>query len=870
MPGRFSRLRCFTFLVAVVFLLSFREELAAQRLPGNVVPENYKLFLDPRMGEGQFFGEETITVRLAGPATDVVLNSLDLDISLAEITAAGKTQQAQITYDKPAEMVHLKLSSPVPAGAAALHLRFSGKLTESLRGLYVSKTPRRAYAVTQFEGTYARLMFPGFDEPAFKATFDLSVMADRGDTAISNGRLVKDDPSDGGRHKLTFSTSPRMSTYLVALAIGDWQCLERTVDGIPVRVCAVPEKKDMGKFALEVAARSLEFYNQWYGIKYPFGKLDMLAIPDYEWGGMENTASIFYRDSALLLDESKASVFAKRGRAGTIAHEIAHQWFGDLVTAAWWDDIWLNEGFATWMSRKPLEAWHPEWPMEEGAAASAQQIISLDSLASARAIHGDPRTSPEIKEMFDGITYEKGGAVLRMLESYLGPEVFRRGVNQYLKEHANGNATSADFWRAMAQVSGKPVDKIMPTFVMQPGVPVVSVDAESCHNGSGSFRLEQRRFLLSEKDSASHSGQLWQIPICMKGGAGCPLLVESSMKLPVDRCPQWFFANRDAKGYYRVAYDPAMLARIAGVAEKELNAPERIALVEDAWAMTRAGKTPVASFMDLARALRAESDRTVIDLLAGHLAYVGDSLVPQERRAGYQIFLRDQFTPLAKQLGWEPRPADSDEQKAMRASLLNILGDAGDPGALAAAQKIVQQYLKSPDAADSTMAGPAFNVAAQNGDSALYSQLTAAMTGAKSTDQYLSALFALAGFRQPELVQHTLELIDQGKVRQQLYPGLFATLLRNPASRDATWSYLKAHWNDLAEKVSSFGGRGAVSALGDFCSTQLRDDVKRFFEGHQATGAELTLQQSLESMDACIAFQQFQQKSMAEWLAGKR
>ncbi|MGZ4897562.1 MAG: M1 family metallopeptidase, partial [Candidatus Angelobacter sp.] len=375
-----TRLMLFAFLLLTIAATGVQ----AQRLPMTVVPSHYKLLLDPDIGGQKFTGEESITIKVQQSTSEIVLNSLGLDISTAEaITGLDMpTLPAQVTYDQPSEMVRLSFAKPIPKGIVGLHLKFSGKLTTGLRGLYLSKSARRQYAVTQFEGTYARMMFPGFDEPAFKATFDLSVIADKGDTAISNGRIIKDEPMPGStRHKLTFSTSPRMSTYLVALAIGDWQCLERTVDGTPIRVCAEPDKKQYGQFALEAAAQSVHFYNQWYGIKYPFEKLDMLAIPDYEWGGMENTASIFYRDTALLMDEKTASVFSKRGHATVVAHEIAHQWFGDLVTAAWWDDIWLNEGFASWMERKPIMAWHPEWRLEEDEAATAQRVIGQDSLS---------------------------------------------------------------------------------------------------------------------------------------------------------------------------------------------------------------------------------------------------------------------------------------------------------------------------------------------------------------------------------------------------------------------------------------------------------------------------------------------------------
>jgi aminopeptidase N len=862
-------------LSILLFLTFAASNLQAQRLPTTIIPSHYKLFLDPDIGRQKFTGEETITVQVQQSTSEIVLNSLGLDISLAEATAANKTLPAQVTYDQPNEMVRLTLVQPLPAGAASLHLKFSGKLTAGLRGLYLSKSARRQYAVTQFEGTYARMMFPGFDEPAFKSTFDLSVIADKGDTAISNGRIVKDEPLAGStRHKITFSTSPKMSTYLVALAIGDWQCLERTVDGTPIRVCAEPDKKQYGQFALEAAAQSVHFYNQWYGIKYPFGKLDMLAIPDYEWGGMENTASIFYRDTALLMDEKTASVFSKRGHATVVAHEIAHQWFGDLVTAAWWDDIWLNEGFATWMERKPIRAWHPEWRLEDDEAATAQSVIGQDSLSAARAIHGDPRTSAEIKEMFDGITYEKGGAVLGMLESYVGPDVFRKGVNAYLKAHANGNASSADFWQAVAKVSGKPVDKIMPTFVMQPGVPLVTVSG-SCSSGKQTLELSQQRFLLSPSAEGATQGQVWSIPICTKAatsaGSSCYLLDKPSARFTANVCPGWLMANRDAKGYYRVFYkDSVELTRLAASAEKNLTVPERIAFVEDLWAMVRAGKEPVGIFLNVARELRPEHNRFVVEFLASHMDMIGRSLVPEQNQKEYRELVRQQFEPLAKEVGWNANANDNDEQKALRASLLGILGSAGDPEAVAAAQKITQAYIKDPGSVEGTIVGPALAVAAENGDAALYEQFAQAMANARTTEEYYHFLFGLTSFRQPELAQKTLALIDQGKIRQQDYVRIFPALLAESPAREIAWDYLKAHWDALAEKVTSFGGSGAVSALGGFCSIEKHDEIKQFFATHRAPGAERALQQSLERITNCIEFKQLQSENMQKFLQQAR
>jgi len=864
-----ARLRFFTTLFLSISAIS----LNAQRLPTTVVPTHYKLFIDPDIGQQKFTGEETINVHVQQSTSEIVLNSLGLNISLAEALPGFDMSAlpAQVTYDKPNEMVRLTFTKPVPKGAVSLHLKFSGKLTAGLRGLYLSKSARRQYAVTQFEGTYARMMFPGFDEPAFKATFALSVIADKGDTAISNGRIVNDEPLPGStRHKITFSTSPKMSTYLVALAIGDWQCLERTVDGTPIRVCAEPDKKQYGEFALEAAAQSVHFYNQWYGIKYPFEKLDMLAIPDYEWGGMENTASIFYRDTALLMDEKTASVFSKRGHATVVAHEIAHQWFGDLVTAAWWDDIWLNEGFATWMERKPIMAWHPEWRLEEDQTASAQRVIGVDSVSAARAIHGDPRTSGEIKEMFDGITYQKGAAVLSMLESYVGPDVFRKGVNAYLQAHANANATSADFWQAMAKVSGKPVDKIMPTFVMQSGVPLVTVSG-SCHTDHIPLKLAQERFLLSSASTAAQQDQLWLIPICTKVarnlGLACYLANKKSEVVDVNACPDWVFANRDAKGYYRVLYqDPKDLMAVTAVAEKELTVPERIAFVEDTWAMARSGKQPVGIFLNVAQELRSERNRNVVAFIAEHFIGIARALVPEQEKAKYDEIIRRQFAPLAKEIGWKPSANDTDDQKAQRASLLGILGFAGDPEAIAEARKLAQAYIKAPGSVEGTIIGPALSVAAAYGDDALYDQFADAMEHAHNAEDYYHFLYAFVSFRRPELTRRTLALIDQGKIRQQDYAGMLSGLLVESPAREITWDYLKAHWDSLAEKVATFGGGGAVSALAGFCSVEMRDDIKQFFTDHRAPGAERALQQSLERISSCIEFKKLQGGNMQKFL----
>ncbi len=387
-------------------------------------------------------------------------------------------------------------------------------MNNELRGFYLSKTAKRNYAVTQFEATDARRAFPSFDEPAYKATFDIQLTVDKGDTVISNTNMISDTPGPVvGEHTVKFATTPKMSTYLVAFLVGDFQCVSGESDGVPIRACATPDKVEQGKFAVSAAEYILHYYDTYFGIKYPMPKLDMIAIPDFEAGAMENFGAITYRETDLLVDDKTASLDAKEEVASVVAHEMAHQWFGDMVTMQWWDNIWLNEGFATWMENKPVAAWHPEWKIPEQVADGLDGTLNLDAARTTRTIRAKADTPEEINEMFDGISYGKAGAVLNMVENYLGKETFRQGVHNYLAAHMYGNATAEDFWNAQTANSHKPVDKIMESLVAQPGVPGLTF----AEPAGGKVDVTQQRFFLSP--SAKGGGpQAWSIPVCFKTG----------------------------------------------------------------------------------------------------------------------------------------------------------------------------------------------------------------------------------------------------------------------------------------------------------------------------------------------------------------
>src|SRR3954462_6997186 len=483
--------------IALLFLFCTAAlALNAQRLPDTVTPHHYIVKFAPDLKAAKFAGDETIHGDINRPTKDITLNALEIEFQQVTVQALpnGPVQTAKVALDPEKEMATLSVDQELPQGPVEIKIKYTGVLNDQLRGLYLSKGANRNYATTQMEPTDARRAFPGWDEPAYKAPFDISVVADNGDTAVSNGKIAKDEPGpEPGKHTITFTQTPKMSTYLVALAVGDWKCQEGSADGIPIRVCATPDKAHLLGEAVKAAVSIQHFYNQWYAPKYLSPKLDVLAVPDFSAGAMENTAAIFYREILLFYDPKTTSSSLQKTVWDVLAHEMAHQWFGDLVTMQWWNDIWLNEGFATWMSPKPVNAAHPEWHNEMDEVDSATGAMNVDSLVATRPIRQDATTSADIGELFDGIAYNKTAAVLRMLEGFEGAPVFQKGTNAYLQAHKYGNATAEDFWGAQTAASGKPIDKIIASCVRQPGVPLVSVDAK-CSAGKTDVGITQQRF----------------------------------------------------------------------------------------------------------------------------------------------------------------------------------------------------------------------------------------------------------------------------------------------------------------------------------------------------------------------------------------
>jgi aminopeptidase N len=892
----FARGSAFVFS-ALVLLTS--AAVQAQRLAGGAHPEHYALTLTPDLKLATFSGEETIDLVLDAPSKSITLNAAEIKFGevkvyvmpvatydygklgsqprrLSPLEADRRPQIAITTLEREKEQATFTFADELPAGRVTLAIRYTGVLNDKLRGFYLSKTKTRNYAVSQFEPTDARRAYPCFDEPALKATYDITMVVDSGDTAISNANMISDKAGPiAGKHTLRFATTPKMSTYLVAFLVGDFKCTEGKSDGVPIRACATPDKVGLTKFAVESAKYFLHYYDTYFGIKYPMPKLDMVALPDFEAGAMENFGCITYRETDLLVDAKTRGIPDKRRVAVVVAHEMAHQWFGDMVTMEWWDNLWLNEGFATWMETKASAAWHPEWNFSQDDAQSLNDTLNADSRKTTRTIRATADTPDEINEMFDSIAYGKAGAVIGMVEGYVGSEVFRQGVHNYLQAHLYANATAEDFWNAQTANSHLPVDKIMSSFVTQPGVPLLTLSERQ----AGSVPAAQSRFFLSvaETNRASDGGVTqWTVPVCLKtsGEPVCRVLrpEEPSLPLPMDVGLPMLYANAGAKGYYRTAYTPSQYGAIVAKAETLLTPPERIGLLGDRWALMRSGRTGVGDYLDLVLALKQDPSNAVLDTVRQELEKIDSDIASDEDRGELAAVLRRQFGPVYTALG-SPTKDDSFDRQEIRGTLFELLGDAHDSTVLAEAKLLTARSLaednKKDKTLDPTLSGAAVLVSTSDGDGALYDRLLAVSKDSSDPAQQGDALRALARFRDAALVKRTLDYAASGEVRNQDSWTILVALLRNRETRDQSWDYIQKNWDKVHAQLTVSSGTELVAGTGSFCTIRQRDEVANFFAAHKVDAAERALAEAVDTINDCVQLRSAQEPKLHMWLAAQ-
>jgi puromycin-sensitive aminopeptidase len=841
------------------------------RLPADVRPSHYAVHVDPNLAAGTFSGEVTIDLTLAAARDAVELHCSDLTIEHAEASAAGTIHVGSPIAHPKRETVVLSFPARLPKGTATLRLRFHGPLQQRLRGLYAASSNGRRYAFTQLEATDARRFFPCFDEPSFKARFTFSVTTDARHAVISNNPADRVADHGNGRQTVHFTTTPKLSTYLCALAVGELEGSEtRFVGRTPIRVWHVPGKGHLTAFALEAAVESLSRLEQYFGLPYPYDKLDLIAVPDFEAGAMENAGAVTFRETLLLVDPETITLAEKKRVAEVVAHELAHMWYGDLVTMAWWNDLWLNEAFATWMAFRIVDEWKPEWRMWNNFAHHRASALALDALANTHPIYAEVKNAAQATENFDAITYEKGASVVRMIESYLGPAKFRAGVRTYIRRHREGNATAADLWRALEEASGQKVTAIARGWIEQPGFPLLRVERGE-RNRHVLLQLQQARFFANPK--AAPTRQRWPVPVVIKSpGARRPVrhlmtAARDAVALgPAQRTP-WVYANANEGGFYRPLHDAPTLAALRPVMFTELTPVERLGLVEHQWAAVRSAHADIAGFLDLAGDFGPETDFDVLDALSGSLHFIDDQLVDDDRRAAFQRWLADTFEPSWRALGWQPAAGESDDTRLRRASLLRVLGDIGESPAVA--REAVERftlYLADRRTLEANLADPVVTIAARGGDATRYELLQHAVRDAHTPQEKRRFQLALADFRDSSLIGRTLAATLTDAVSTQDVGLMLVRLLSNRSARAAAWQFIKEHWEAVSKRLPPMMVSRVIDATPRLQTPAFKRDVAAFFRKHPVATATRSLKQAMERFDLNAEFRRRAAKGLRTWL----
>jgi aminopeptidase N/puromycin-sensitive aminopeptidase len=828
-------------ILALAFLAS--PLAGATRLPQTVIPEHYAIRIAPDLQNETFSGEETIDVDVKEPIDSITMHAVDLvlrDVTINQLPAA-------VTFDAPNETVTLKVSQTIPPGRGAIRIAFDGKLLPQLRGLYLSRTAKRKYAATQFEAMSARRAFPCFDEPAMKAIYDVTLVVDDGDTAISNGAIVSDTTAGNGKHAIRFAMTKRMSTYLLAFLVGDFQCISGSADGTPIRVCSTPGLQQLGGFALSAAQNSVKFFNRYYDIQYPFDKLDLISIPDFAAGAMENAGAITFRETDLLIDERTASVLVQKRVAEVVAHEIAHQWFGDLVTMEWWNDIWLNEGFATFMSQKPIEVWKPEWRADLDKPAQTVSALLVDSQLSTRPIR-----TPQAAEgggMFDAaITYDKTASVLRMVEEWIGREAFRRAISTYLKKYAWSNAAAEDFWATMKASSQQPIDAVLQSFIDLTGPPLLHV-TETCEANGRQVTITQERMVPR---GATAPAQTWTIPICM---TSCRVIAQPAQTFPLpSTCDHPLFLSRNGTGYFLVDY-PENERTLLRTHLRDLAPSERISFHGNEWLLLRNNRRDAGEYLALLRAMPRPAERQIATAIADNLVWLDQRLVDDHNRDAWRAFVR-QVLPAAT---WETLPGETSEQRIARAYTLWTFGYIGDAEVIAGARRVAEQYMKDPSSVDALLADRSLRLSAVYGDEAFFNGVVEQLEKAPNPEIANRYRALLPLFRDPKLIARAIDYIYSDRVRTQDLPIVVAAMFAEPATRPAAWAAAKSRWADIEKRSPATLGRIAASA--SFCDAESKKDVESFFAAHPLRTGQRALSRAIEAIDTCIAFRAAQQQS---------
>ncbi len=844
------------------------------RLDPAVRPTDYGLHLEPDLAAGTFRGRVAIDVQIERPRDAITLHAAELAVERAALSLDGTSRPVRVTRRPADETITLALPKKI-SGRATLDLSFRGDLGKHLRGFYAAAADGRRYAFTQLEAADARRMLPCFDEPSFKARYRIAVTARDGEAVISNSAIEREEPAENGRRVVRFAPTPKLSTYLLALAVGPLDAsAPRKLGSTEIRTWHVPGKGHLTAFGLEAAAEALARLEAYFGIPYPYGKLDLVAVPDFEAGAMENAGAVFFRETLLLLDPATASLGERKRAAEVIAHELAHMWYGNLVTMAWWDDLWLNEAFATWMAYKVIDDWKPEWRMWQGYEHARAGALALDALANTHPIYARVRSVAEATENFDAITYEKGAAVVRMIEHYLGAEAFRAGVRIYMQRHREQNAVAGDLWRALEEASGREVGRVTQAWIEKSGFPLVSIRRA----GRGELRVRQERFFSDPKVPAARRRTAWPLPLVVKrpansGSAVDRFLVDGAsrtIRLPTRKSPPWIYGNAGAGGFYRVLHEPADHAALVARLTEALTPVERQALVGDQWALVRADRTSIESFLDVVDALGAETDHDVLDGIAGSLGLIDDKIVEGETQRRFREWIARRFGTQLDELGWSAAPGEADAQRLRRASIVRLTGQVAEsPAVVAEARRRLEGYLVDRSSLEPNLVDAVVSLAAREADAAIYDRYREGAKTAPTPQERRRFLLNLASFHHADLVARTLEATVGEEVPTQDVAFVYMRLFSNPGGRDACWRFITRHWKAIRRRIPPLMVSRLVEATPALRDSRYAREVASFFRAHPVAEAARSLKQAMEIFRLNAGLRRRTAPRIARWLGAR-
>lgn len=810
-----------------------------------VAPENYALEFEPNLKNFTFIGKEIIRINCKKPTSLLKLHAAELKITKSNISLLGKQYSVKTKLVKKSEELQINLGRKVK-GTIDLHLEFTGILNDRLLGFYrskyVEKGKTKYLATTQFEAADARRAFPCWDEPAAKATFDISIIADGKNVAISNMPVIS-KKRIGKKTRYTFDRTPIMSTYLIYLGVGDFEFLSGRQGKISVRVVTTKGNKSKGKYALDLGKKLIKSYGDYFGIKYPLPKLDLIAIPDFAAGAMENWGAITFRETILLYDPKTSSTRTKQFIAEVISHEIAHMWFGNLVTMKWWNDLWLNESFATFMATKFVDKFYPDWDLWDQFVEDAMNVaMGLDSLKSSHPIDVNVRKTSEIREIFDAISYDKGGCILRMLEDFVTEANFRKGLKQYLKDFKYQNAEGKDLWDAIGKISKLPVRSLINTWIKQVGFPLLEVEKQN-----SKLKLKQKRFLM--EPSKSHMKGKWSIPISI--GFEKPLqkklLTKTSESVSLKNSD--FVVNYGRHGFYRVKYDQSTLLDLKyAVEQKSIPYIDRWAIQNDLYALCIAGEESLQNYLDFSDAYTNEENYLVSTNVANNLNSLGFRTYNEPYADDIKAYTIHYFKTIFTRLGWDAKKNEKHTDALLRSFTISALGKLGDASIIDEAESRFKKFLKNSNSLAADLREPVYSLVAWNGNSSTHKQLISLYRKAKSQEEKLRFLGALCSFKDEKLLLKSLDFSQTSEVRSQNMQLPIMRVASNPYGKKILWPWLKKNWKKLSKKV----GQGnplfnrIVASLSLVADKSMESELKQFFKKNPTPGTERTLQQTLE------------------------